>query len=513
MDANKNSFPAEESSVENSVGLQECELSASNETISPLSFNDIVIKKLDENDVDEAETVDITPEKSGGVLKKIVQEGVGNEYPNFGDRVSVHYTGWLLVKEPKIFDTTRKDGKSVDFNIGRGMVIKGWDLGIGTMKRGEIALFICHPTYAYGTSGYLPAIPPNTPLLFEVELLDWKLEDLSPKKDNSILRKILVRGEGNVLPNEGSHMKVKLIFFDEDTLFEDIKEFILGEGCNSNIPEGIEIALQKFRLKEKSEIFLKNKCVSGEISELSSDFKSEIKYEVTLLNFEKVKDIWEMNSDEKFERAKVAKEKGISFFQAGKYKVALKQFKLIVGCLEKEPGVSPDSQDSRMLLLLSGYLNISLCYLKLENFLDAIKVCDKALAIDPKNEKALFRRGQAKVEVNDCEEAINDFEALLKINPDNKAALKHLILCQHKMKTQKFKDKSTYNKMFEIFKERDEERLRNMKTETGVWENEEKDDDEIICNVDDLISINSSALLDANVIEISNTLNENLYII
>lgn len=80
----------------------------------------------------------------------------------------------------------------------------------------------------------------------------------------------------------------------------------------------------------------------------------------------------------------------------GHYKLALKQFKWIVSCLEKEPGASPETQESRKSLLLSGFLNIALCHLKLENYLEAIKVCDKALVMDPNNEKALFRRGQVR---------------------------------------------------------------------------------------------------------------------
>lgn len=89
------------------------------------------------------------------------------------------------------------------------MVIRGWDLGISTMKKGEVSLFICHPKYAYGDRGYPPTIPPFTPLLFEIELYSWKPEDLSPKKDESILRKVLEKGEGSSFPNEGSEIKGK----------------------------------------------------------------------------------------------------------------------------------------------------------------------------------------------------------------------------------------------------------------------------------------------------------------
>lgn len=63
---------------------------------------------------------------------------------------------------------------------------------------------------------------------------------------------------------------------------------------------------------------------------------------------------------------------------------------------------------------------------------------------------------QAKTEINDCETALQDFERLCSLKPDNKAAQNYIIICQNKIKKQKLKDKSTYNKMFEIFVKQDE---------------------------------------------------------
>lgn len=53
-------------------------------------------------------------------------------------------------------------------------VIKAWDIGVATMKKGELALLTCKPEYAYGETGSLPKIPANATLEFEVELFDWK---------------------------------------------------------------------------------------------------------------------------------------------------------------------------------------------------------------------------------------------------------------------------------------------------------------------------------------------------
>src|ERR1700740_1811147 len=89
-----------------------------------------------------------------------------------GSRVRVHYTGWLT--NGKKFDSSVDAGKPFDFRIGNGDVIKGWEEGVAGMKVGGKRQLRIPPNLAYGAKGYPGAIPPNSTLVFDVELVDAK---------------------------------------------------------------------------------------------------------------------------------------------------------------------------------------------------------------------------------------------------------------------------------------------------------------------------------------------------
>jgi len=106
-----------------------------------------------------------------GLHYQIIQKGNGAT-PEKGQTVSVHYKG--MFAEGDVFDSSYKRGKPIDFPVGMGNVIAGWDEGILLLKVGDKARFVIPSDLAYGAQGAGGVIPPNATLVFDVELMEVK---------------------------------------------------------------------------------------------------------------------------------------------------------------------------------------------------------------------------------------------------------------------------------------------------------------------------------------------------
>ncbi len=108
-------------------------------------------------------------ETPSGLKYIVIEEGEGDK-PAKGKKVKVHYTGKL--EDGSVFDSSIKRGVPIEFTLGVGQVIKGWDEGILDMKVGEKRQLIIPPDLGYGPNGHPPVIPPNSTLIFDVELVE-----------------------------------------------------------------------------------------------------------------------------------------------------------------------------------------------------------------------------------------------------------------------------------------------------------------------------------------------------
>lgn len=117
---------------------------------------------------DAAEGFDAT---ESGLRYKVINKGDGTK-AEAGKTVSVHYKGQLL--DGTVFDSSYKRNQPIDFQLGQGMVIAGWDEGISLLNVGDKARFVIPPHLGYGSRGAGGVIPPDAVLIFDVELMDVK---------------------------------------------------------------------------------------------------------------------------------------------------------------------------------------------------------------------------------------------------------------------------------------------------------------------------------------------------
>ena len=106
-----------------------------------------------------------------GLRYQIIQKGNGTKAEK-GKTVSVHYKGQLL--DGTVFDSSYKRNQPIDFPLGTGQVIAGWDEGVGMLNVGDKARFVIPSDLGYGSSGAGGVIPPDATLIFDVELIDVK---------------------------------------------------------------------------------------------------------------------------------------------------------------------------------------------------------------------------------------------------------------------------------------------------------------------------------------------------
>jgi len=506
-----------------------------------------------------------------GLKKKLLKEGEGWDTPDNGDEVEVHYTGTLL--DGTQFDSSRDRGTPFKFTLGQGQVIKGWDLGIKTMKKGENALFTIPADLAYGSSGSAPTIPPNATLQFDVELLSWssikdickdggifkkilvegekwenpkdldevivryeaQLEDGSVvarsdgveftvkdghfcpalaravktmKKgekvlltvkpqygfgekgkpasgdesavppnaniqitlelvdwktvtevtdDKKVIKKILKEGDGYERPNEGAVVKVKLIGKLQDgTLFfkkgQDDSELFEFKTDEEQVIDGLDRAVSTMKKGELALLTIAPEYAFGS-SESQQELavvppNSTVCYEIELVSFDKEKESWDMNTDEKIEAAGKKKEEGNVLFKAGKYAKASKRYEKAVKFIEYDSSFSEEEKKLAKALKVACNLNNAACKLKLKDYKQAEKLCTKVLELESRNVKALYRRAQAYIQLADLDLAEFDIKKALEIDPDNRdVKLEHKAL-KEKMKEYNKKEAKFYGNMF-----------------------------------------------------------------
>lgn len=419
--------------------------------------------------------IDISPNQDGGVLKEVRRQGPDAvDKPWKGDKVQVHYTGTLAEDGIK-FDSSVDRGDKFSFKLGKGEVIKGWDIGVASMGRGELAVFTIKSEYAYGPTGSPPKIPGGATLIFEIELFEFEGEDISKDRDKGIIKRTQEPGEGFDHPNDGGLVTIDVVGTDSLTkrVFDQREDltFVLGEGIDHNIPRGLELALEKAKKFERAHITLSSPYAFGTAgceqfgipsSASGGSTGRSLTYDIYLKSFERAKESWQLDGEQKVEQAKMFKEKGTIFFKDGKFDMAANKYNKIIEMLEHEISLKDEKEQERKSLLQAGRLNMAMCCLKQSQWIEARDLCDKILEENPQVAKAFFRRGESMMNLNDYELAKENFQKVLELDAENKAAKNKIAMCQHQIKAQRDKEKKTFANMFDRFAQMDAK-----KEETG----------------------------------------------
>uniref|UniRef100_A0A915N614 peptidylprolyl isomerase n=1 Tax=Meloidogyne javanica TaxID=6303 RepID=A0A915N614_MELJA len=266
-----------------------------------------------------------------------------------------------------------------------------------------------------------------------LNLCNEQKEDLSPDRDGTIIKSIIVSGEKFNCPSDHSPVKVHAVGSDlNGHIFYDRElEYIMGEGFEHQLPEGVDKALRRINKGEK--------C--------------------------KVKASWELLDEEKLTEALKFKERGTKFFGEGKYQLALSKYNAIVSLLEFARPSKPDEEEGKQLTekygqtLIAAWLNIVLVNLKMGEKAEAIRNCDKVLEKNPKNVKALYRKAQAQQMFKDFEEAIETYKIVLELEPENKAAIQQIQECRHQLNILNERERKKFKGLFD--------RLANENQEEG----------------------------------------------
>lgn len=378
---------------------------------------------------------------NGKVLKLITREGEGGMKPQEGTTATLHYTGTLT--NGKQFDSSRDRGEPFDTPVGKGQVIRGWDAVMPTMTINERCKVLIQSDYAYGASGSPPTIPPNAPLIFDMELLGISGEDLSEAKDKSFTRIVIKNSEKFSQPEMQDTVVISVKNAGEEKPLVENFSYTLGE---EELHEGLDLSITACVLKmasgEKSQFTLA-------INHPQNSSGKALTYVIELHELKEQQRYWEMTDDERLTVCTSYKEAGTTFLKDGKIKTALGKYEYVLTVTDADMPKEPEPKKQLTDLRCSAMLNMSLCKLKLKDYLHVISLANDIMELDPENEKAWYRKGSAHSFLNDHVKAKECFSHIVKnINPENTQAAKMLAQSQKKIKAAVAKEQQLAKKMF-----------------------------------------------------------------
>lgn len=296
-----------------------------------------------------------------------------------------------------------------------------------------------------------------------VQLLSWKKVDYVADTGEKVLKKVIEEGEGFEKPNDGAKVKISYAMWiagledGEPMDGEEELEFTVDE---DEVLPGLDRAVVAMKKKERAVVSVdpeyglgKEMAVTSKGVEVPGG--STLVADMRLLEFEKDKESYQLESNEKVEAAKRKKDDGNSKLKNGKVAKASKRYSQGIRLVEYEGALKDEDKREARQVKLQLHLNAALAHLKLKQPREALKSCDKALEIESANLKGLFRRAQALAQLEDYDEADLELRKVLNYDPENKEALQERRRLQRLLSQQRKQDSKLYGGMFkrDIYKD------------------------------------------------------------
>lgn len=398
----------------------------------------------------------------GTVIKSELQSGDGWERPGKLAQVTVNIVAHAMADDGASKGKQLFTGEKT-FMLGSNEAPPAWEKIIRDMKKNSRVGLMCRPPHVGGPGAEF--VPAGTECVhYELTLLRWlKMEDIF--SDGTLMKKVLTEGEGWERPNEGAVVSINASYAvkspDADEAkggppFEDVQnlEVKLGDGI---VVDGLDRAILSMKSGETAVVCVAPEHAFGSAPELltpelqakevsSSD---TILVTVTLVKFQKAKDMWSMSFEEKAEEMQARKERGNEMYKAGHMTMAKKCYERAVSFFDSPTSeLSPELKKRVNQLLVQCHLNLAACHDRLKDIPSVMVHCKKALEIAPSNVKALYRQGCAYLAVDDYYNAESHLRYALEMSPGNKDVKAKMRELTKKRAKQDAQDKKLYSNLF-----------------------------------------------------------------
>ncbi|CAK8998267.1 unnamed protein product [Durusdinium trenchii] len=370
----------------------------------------------------------------GSVIKTCVEEGSGWKMPRLKEEVCMSI-------QIASSDGSLKELTDVEYTLGTersrslfGSATAVLDACLVGMKKREVALLHCKELdYGEGARADVEV----TLTLHEL----YETKDVSFEKNQSLMKKQIVEGQGYETPKDGStvHLAVEAALNEKNEPFPGYQkktlEFVCGDG---QVADALEFAIMEMKKGEKAILHVKE---PEEIArQLELEVNSEMYLTLVLEDFEALPALGLDEHAPKLERAQARKELGTKHFKSNRWALAVLRYKSVTDLLSYVDHFPEEPQGKAKELKLICELNKAACYLKLHLFPEAKTACKNVLQEQPGNVKALFRRAQAEMGLKNFSECIADCKKVLQLDQQNRDAK---ILLRQAIADQKEADKKS----------------------------------------------------------------------